>query len=544
MENKQQSDQSNVKVDREELLQSILNASVDEIMIIDKEYIVIDANNVVKNKAGVQPSQLTGRRCYEALYNLNKPCGAPSWECPLTGVLESRSAVTVSHTVNLGEKNQHLMIHGYPLLDSDGNIISMMEIKRDVSVEREQEAQLLNRKNQIAALHRIASAVADLRDLDTILKIGLDNVMELVESEMGGILLVNEKTRTLQYGVMRGLSPHHARELKMKIGEGIIGRVAQSGEPVVIGDVSKDPRTFRPDLVREDGMQGFASVPLRVAGKIIGVIIVSSKKANHFDEVDIELLLSIGDYIGTAIEQIHLYESLAEAGQKYQALLKHALTAQEQERKRIAREIHDETSQAITSLTLNLQALAGTAEQRQLGDAEFRQMLNKVLSYAVYAGNEIVKLMKELRPTLLDELGMQSAIHRYAKDHLQARGINLNTEFAGADRRFPQEVEVTLFRVAQGIIGNVLEHSEAKNAWVKLECDDMQCTMQISDDGKGFDPSLPPSIAANGRGAGQMIMKERIDFVGGVYQIDSAPGKGTSVTVSVPIPRGETHETN
>jgi len=304
---------------------------------------------------------------------------------------------------------------------------------------------------------------------------------------------------------------------------------------VIVGDISRDPRAFRRDLVSADGMQGLASVPLKVRGQVIGVIVVSSRKANRFDDDDVALLTSIGDYLGTAIEQSRLLENLAEAGRKYQSLLKHALTAQEQERKRIARELHDETSQAITSLTLNLQALAGVAEQKAIGDADFRQMLKTVQDYAVYVGNEIVKLMKELRPTLLDELGMPSAIQRYAKDSLQAKGINLNAQFSGVDHRFPQEVEVTLFRVAQGIIGNVLEHSEAKNAWVKLKCDDQQCTLQIRDDGKGFDTNQPAHISANGRGAGQMIMMERVDFVGGNYRIDSAPGQGTSVTVSVPI---------
>jgi signal transduction histidine kinase len=544
MDIKEQPDQRYGGVNADELLQSILNASEDDILIVDSQHRVIFANAKVMEKAMAESTALIGRVCYQALYNLERPCVAPSWECPLNQVLESRSAVTVSHSSCPSGTNLHLKIAGYPLLDSSGNVLSMLEIKRDITIEREREIQLLTRHNQIAALHRLSSAVADLGDLDKILKIGLDNVLELVDSDIGGILLLDEKTKSLQYGVQRGLSPQHARELKMQIGEGIIGHVAQSGEPVVIGNISKDPRTIRPDLVVADGMLGFASVPLKIRGKVIGVIIVSSHRANRFDDDDVALLISMGDYLGTAIEQIRLYENLAEAGQKYQSLLKHALTAQEQERKRIARELHDETSQAITSLTLNLQALAGTAEMNGIGDANFRKMLKTVQDYAVYVGNEIVKLMKELRPTLLDELGMPSAIQRYAKDTLQAKGINLNVEFIGTDHRFPQEVEVTLFRVAQGIIGNVLEHSEAKNAWVKLECDDLQCTLQVRDDGKGFDTTRPAQVASNGRGSGQLIMKERIDFVGGNFKIDSKPGQGTNVEVSVPIHKDETHEEN
>jgi signal transduction histidine kinase len=544
MEVKDLSDWRYSGVNPDELLQSILNASEDDVIIVNPDRRVMFANISMMKKYDHPPGSLIGSFCHHSINNLDKPCSAPAWECPLQNALESRSSVTVSCAFCRDEKDIHLRITGYPLLSPSGDVRYMMEIIKDTTVEKEKEARLLAHHNQITALNRLSSAVAAQRELETILQIGLDNVLELVGSEIGGILLLDEKTNSLRYGPQRGLSPQHARELQMKMGEGILGKVAQSGEPVIVGDVSRDPRAIRPDLVSADGMQGLASVPLKIRGQVIGVIVVSSHKANRFDMDDVVLLTSIGNYLGTAIEQIRLDENLAEAGRKYQSLLKHALTAQEQERKRIARELHDETSQAITSLTLNLQALVGVAEQRNIGDADFRQNMHRVQDYAVYVGNEIVKLMKELRPTLLDELGMSAAILRYAKDSLQARGIGLEAEFKGTDRRFPQEVEVTLFRVAQGIIGNVLEHSEAKNAWVKLECDDKQCTLQIKDDGKGFDTGQAVHVSANGRGAGQMIMKERVDFVGGSYRIESKPGRGACITVSVPIHKDESHEEN
>ena len=169
---------------------------------------------------------------------------------------------------------------------------------------------------------------------------------------------------------------------------------------------------------------------------------IASHVAGRFSVDDMSLLSSIGDYLGTAIEQARLYDRLARVGERYRVLLQHALTAQEQERKRIARELHDETSQAITSLTLSLQAIIGMAEMKGIRDVELMENLKKTHSYAVHAGNEIVKLMKELRPTLLDELGLPAAIHRYAKDTLQAQGINVSAEFIGTDQRFQSEIEV------------------------------------------------------------------------------------------------------
>jgi signal transduction histidine kinase len=215
--------------------------------------------------------------------------------------------------------------------------------------------------------------------------------------------------------------------------------------------------------------------------------------------------------------------------------LQHSLTAQEEERKRIARELHDETSQAITSLTLSLQASIQLAEMKGFDEPEFIEKLKKTHSFAVHAGNEIVKLMKELRPTLLDELGMVAAIQRYAKDTFQAQGINVSFTINDSDKRLPPEIEVTLFRITQGILGNILEHSEAKNTHIRFDWDTQKCQLIISDDGKGFDVSKITRIDPRGRGAGLFTIKERARLVGGDCHIDSRPGKGTKITVTIPL---------
>jgi len=247
------------------------------------------------------------------------------------------------------------------------------------------------------------------------------------------------------------------------------------------------------------------------------------------------LLSSIGDFLGTAIEQARLYDRLARVGERYRVLLQHALTAQEEERKRIARELHDETSQAITSLTLSLHAIIGMLEMKGFRDVELMEKLKTTHSYAVHAGIEIVRLMKELRPTLLDELGLPAAIHRYAKDTLQAQGINISAEFIGTDQRFRPELEVSLYRIAQGVIGNILEHSGAKNVSIKLECNDRECALYIQDDGKGFDVKKLTRVEHSGRGAGLFTMRERISLLGGVGYVESKPRQGTKITAKVPL---------
>ncbi len=522
----------------EVVLQDILDAIEDEIIIIDREYQVRYANSVVLNKLQKKAESPIGRMCYEVLQDRDRPCREPLWDCLLKKVIEKGKVATVIHPVSFPEAIKYLKITAYPLRDSQGNIIAIIELRKDVTAERELETQILRRHHQLLALSHISSAVSGLQDLDSTLTNALDSVLELINGDIGGILLYDERTKTLYYHVQRGLSSKYAEEMRIPLGEGIAGTVAQTGEPIMLEDISKDTRTVSPDLISSEGLKGFVCIPLKSKDKVVGAMNIASHVAGRFSEDEMSLLSSIGDYLGSAIEQARLHERLARLGERYRALLTHSLTAQEEERKRIARELHDETSQAITSMTLSLQAIITLAEMKGIGDTEFLDMVKETHSFAIHAGYEIVRLMKELRPTLLDELGMAAAIHRYAKDALQPHGIEVSAEFTGTDERFPSEVEITLFRVAQGLVGNILEHSEAKNVSIKLECDAQECVLIIEDDGKGFDVSKLTRVESSGRGAGLFTMRERLHLAGGTGYVESEPGRGTRVIARIPIARG------
>jgi len=513
----------------------LLDGLDEELLIIDSEYRVKFANSAVRSRFQEDTETLINRHCYELFLEEDKPCSTPLWSCPLKEVIKKGNPSTVIHSKGMLGADRYIKITAYPLHNNYSGHPCIVEFRRDVSAERELESQILRRHHQLLALNHISSAVSGLWDLDIVLGVALDNVLEIINGAIGGILLLDEDNETLSYRVQRGLSAKYTEHMLIHIGEGVAGRVAQTGEAVLLEDISKSPQAALPDLVSAEGLKGFISIPLKAKEDVVGVMNIASQLAGRFSTDDLSLLNSIGDYLGTAIEQAKLYEGLRTGRERYQRLLHHALHTQEEERKRIARELHDETSQAITSLTLNLQAIIGTAEMQGIGDAEFMEKLRTTHSCAIHAGNEIVKLMKELRPTLLDELGLSAAIHRYAKDTLQNRGISVSAEFTGTDRRFGPDIEVTLFRTAQGIIGNILEHAEARNVSIKLEYSDGMCRLQITDDGKGFEVSKLTRVDPSGRGTGLFTMKERVSLVGGICHIESRPTHGTNVCVNIPV---------
>lgn len=408
----------------------------------------------------------------------------------------------------------------------------------DVRTETALDAATLRRYRQLEVLNRISSAANGLDDLDAILSIALDNVLDFLNSVIGGILLVDREHGTLGYRVSRGFCARPAEGIQIAIGEGISGKVAKTGEPILADDIPNESCIFRREFGGISDVRACVAVPLKNRNEIVGVIMVASHESGKYSADDLPVLTSIGDYLAAAIVRLRIAGKIKKGMERYQALLKYALNVQEDERKRLARELHDETSQALTSLTFRLQAAINMAEAKGFTDPVFIDTLQKAHASATQAGKEIVKLIRDLRPSLLDDLGMPTAIYRYAIDTLEPKGIKVKMKFIGKEHRLPAEVEVTFFRIAQGLISNILKHAKAKNVSIRVECDTDKALLHIEDDGIGFDLTKITDIEPSGRGAGLFTMRERLRLVGGNGHIESEPGKGTRITVTVPVVKG------
>ena len=387
--------------------------------------------------------------------------------------------------------------------------------------------------SSLLSVSEILTSLRDLSNLDTVLSSALDKTLEIMRQDTGGILLLDEERQVLCYRVHHGLSKEYVQGVCCYLGEGIAGRVAQTGEAILVEDVSRDSRAAHPGLINTEGLRAFASVPLRLKDKVLGVLNIASHEAHKFSSEDERLLEGIAAQIAIAVDNARLHQKVQHQDEIRGELLHEILLIQEEERKRIARELHDETSQVLASLTANLEAAVGMLPA-SAGKA--KAILKKAQALSVNILDEIHKLIYELRPTLLDDLGLVAATRWLAEHNLKAAGVAVKFKTTGRERRLPSQLETTLFRVTQEAIYNITRHAHASNASVSMHFKRSVLRVNIKDDGKGFDVEEAISSKDRPRGLGLLGMKERVELFSGAFSIRSRPdGNGTEIDIDIPL---------
>ena len=260
---------------------------------------------------------------------------------------------------------------------------------------------------------------------------------------------------------------------------------------------------------------------------------IASHEPRKFSSGDIQLLESIAAQIAIAIENARLHQEVQRKDEIRGELLREIFSIQEEERRRIARELHDETSQVLASLAASLEAASGmlpaTADKT-------KAILRKAQDLSISILDETHKLIYELRPTLLDDLGLVAAVRWLADNNLRAAGIKVIFKTVGRVRRLPHQLEATFFRVIQEAIGNIVKHAHAKNVSVSLHFKKSAIRVHIRDDGRGFDVEEAIASKDRPRGLGLLGMKERVELMSGTLSIRSRyDGGGTEIESEIPI---------
>ncbi|MFW9817879.1 MAG: GAF domain-containing sensor histidine kinase, partial [Candidatus Thorarchaeota archaeon] len=284
---------------------------------------------------------------------------------------------------------------------------------------------------------------------------------------------------------------------------------------------------------------GHAIVPLLVKERAVGLLNLVFGPKDLPQTADLDLLTDLGRQLGVAIENARLWAELQDREALKGQLLRKIILAQEQERQRIARDLHDQAGQALTSLLVGLRAMEKASDLTQA--QALAQELKGVVTQAL---DELHDMALELRPSVLDDLGLVPALARYVASCPTRFGLQADFEAIGLDgQRLPPEVETTLYRITQEALTNVARHADASHASVLLQRRGSALVLVVDDDGVGFDVARVMDHPSEHDRLGLYGIEERASLVDGHLTIESSPDVGTTITVEIPM-RGVwlTHE--
>jgi PAS domain S-box-containing protein len=514
-----------------------------------------------------------------------------------------------------------------------------------------------NREKRLTALNQISGTVSESLELSEVLSAAIDNVVDVMQVDVAWIFLLDEETSELLLAAHRGASEEFAHGVdKLKLGEGLNGRVAQSGQPLFVEDASKDERLTR-EVVSKFQMHSTLIVPLISKKKVNGTMCIAMRSFRNFSPDEVELMTAMGYQIGVAVDNAHLYrqqqavtEQLRLSEERYRGLFENAsdailvcstdghiisvnraceeltgytrgeltstaiyelfsgvdqekvkqmfsgkldqaviaevegvrLTrknsseafiefrtstifkgddaiglqviardvteerqlrqnmeyyvkqitkAQEDERLRISRELHDDTAQILAALSRDLDSL-NTKEKGLKKSVKERIKKLQIMTDSALEG--VRRFSQDLRPSILDDLGLVPALEWLIKNLETGYGMRTQFSVTGKSHRLAPEMELTVFRIVQEVLSNVRKHSKASSVETTVDFGDDKLTIVASDDGQGFDlPKRPSDLALSGK-LGVIGMQERARLIGGTLNVQSARGEGTRVTLSIP----------
>jgi len=407
---------------------------------------------------------------------------------------------------------------GEDFTEEDQELVTLLAGQAAVAIENARLYEASARwSRQLQSLQEVGNALATEPDLDRLLDLIVRRLRDLLGARVVALALPSGAD-DLRFAAV---AADDAEEL---LGETIARSNSKSGAVLErrrserIDSVIDDPEVNR-DVTRRAGARTGMWVPLLVRDRIIGVLEIHDKQGPdaRFSDEDLRLAEAFASRAAVAVE---LSQRVARDA------VRRVVEAQELERRRLARELHDETGQALTSILLGLKPL-----EEALADHPAHADVAELREHVVNALQDVRRLAVELRPAVLDDFGLEPALERLTDAFAEQTGLRVDFHSALGETRLPGEVETTLYRVVQESLTNIVKHANADSVSVSLSRREAGVAAVIEDDGAGFDQR---SVREDG--VGLLGMRERLALLDGRLEIESRPGAGTTIVAEVPVP--------
>lgn len=485
-------------------------------------------NETFARLAGFRPEELIGVNAATILHPESLAAVRATWEAIRAG---DRSQMPAEFILVDRHGRRRILETSGTLVEYQGRR-ALAWFTRDITQRKAREEELRRRNRELTALNAVAMAVSKPLPVEQMLQHVLQQVLDALGLTCGWIFMLGKAGRPY-LATTKGLKADAGR---VTFPECPCGQVLQDNEPRIVNT------TVNGGCLIQETLSGngrplacHATVPLRSRGRTLGVLSVAAEQPEVFDEAEIALLAAVGQQIGVALENARLWEELRQKERVRSELLARVIRAQEEERQRIARELHDGIGQSLNALIFGLNAVTTAMQQAPEKVPELLEQLRISTSDTV---KELQHIIYDLRPSILDDLGLVRAIHWYAKERLESQGVRVLLDMPDETVRLPAEVETALFRIGQEAMTNISKHANAREVRVSLQVDPHRVRMEIADDGVGFDPNTLLGVEGHRRGWGLLGMQERAALLGGQLTIETKPGHGTCIRVVLPLQEG------
>jgi two-component system, NarL family, sensor histidine kinase DevS len=404
--------------------------------------------------------------------------------------------------------------------DEDEELTQLLAAQAAVAIENTRLYETSTRwLRHLESLNEIGEVLAGELELQPLLELVARRLRSLINVRLVLIALPEPGREGLRVAAAdgEGSDAYGLEGMELELGGSKTGRVLQRGRSERVDSVLDDPEIDQ-QAARRMGVRSALYVPLVVQGRPIGVVIAHDKlgTTSSFSDDDVRLTESLSARAAIAVDLSQRVSRDA---------VRRVVEAQEAERARLARELHDETGQALTSILLGLKSM----EERVESD-EGRSAASELRELVVSTLQDVRRLAVELRPAALDDFGLVPALERLRDTVSEQSAISVDVQSSLGDRRLPADVETMLYRTVQEALTNVVKHADASRVTVRLGHGDGTVVLTVQDDGRGFDPR-----SARDGGLGLTGMRERAALLGGRFTLEASEGAGTMLKAVIPI---------
>ena len=395
-----------------------------------------------------------------------------------------------------------------------------------------QEAERGRREAEVIA--EVARTINATLDLDAILQRVTEGARALCQSDVATIAMRDPESGDVIFRYRANTRSDIDTRMRLRPGtEALGGLVLMTGRPVRTDDWRADPRFSKAvgaAVIEAEGIVTQMAVPIRIGDEVEGLLYVDNRAPRPFTDRDEAALVRLAEHATIAIRNAQLYVEAQTTRDRLQTLSLRLLDVQEAERRHLARELHDEIGQTLTAVKINLEMLRRIPQtdssSTRLDDS--LGMVDEILQ-------GVRQMSLDLRPSLLDDLGLAAALRWYVSTQAQRAGLTAEIVAGALPEDLSTAAATTCYRVVQEAVTNVVRHARATRLTLTLAGAESGLDVSIGDDGCGFDVAAARRQALHGNSMGLFGLEERVELAGGRCDIESIPGQGTTVRAWLPL---------